>query len=173
MGAYRVLRQIGQGGMGAVWLAEHTMLGRQTAIKVLHPAFSAQPDIVGRFFNEAKAATAISDPGIVQIFDFGHHVDGSAYIVMELLIGESLDERLKRSGTLVLADVVRLIRQVAGSLGAAHARGIVHRDLKPENLYVVPDPEVSGGERAKILDFGIAKLTGDASGLKTSTSAVM
>src|SRR5664279_1013326 len=80
VGAYRVLRRIGEGGMGSVWLAEHTMLGRRAAIKVLHPEYSQRQEIVARFFNEARAATSIRDPGIVQIFDFGHHTDGSAYI---------------------------------------------------------------------------------------------
>jgi len=172
IGAYRVLQQIGEGGMGTVWLAEHMMLGRRAAIKLLHPMFTARPDIVTRFFNEARAATAISDPGIVQIFDFGHHVDGSAYIAMEMLEGEPLDKRLRRLGRLAIADALRIMRQVASTLGVAHLRGIVHRDLKPENIYLVRDPEVIGGERAKVLDFGIAKLTGDAS-VKTNTSAVM
>ncbi|MGE5186937.1 MAG: protein kinase domain-containing protein, partial [Acidobacteriota bacterium] len=108
----------------------------------------------------------------VQIFDFGQHVDGSAYIVMELLEGETLDRRLQRTGRLTVGDALRLMRQVASSLGAAHQRGIVHRDLKPENLFIVRDPEVAGGERAKIVDFGIAKLTGDTN-VKTQTSAVM
>ncbi|HTR53872.1 MAG TPA: serine/threonine-protein kinase [Kofleriaceae bacterium] len=172
VGAYRVLQQIGDGGMGSVWLAEHSMLGRRAAVKVLHPEFSANAAIVTRFFNEARAATAISDPGIVQIFDFGHHTDGSAYIVMELLEGEPLDKRLARRGPLAVEDALRLMRQVATSLAAAHARGIVHRDLKPENIFVVRDQEVAGGERAKILDFGIAKLVGDTT-VKTQTSAVM
>src|SRR5678816_1494475 len=94
VGAYRVLHQIGEGGMGSVWLAEHAMLGRRAAIKVLHPEYSGRKEIVTRFFNEARAATAVADPGIVQIFDYGHHTDGSAYIVMELLDGEPLDKRL-------------------------------------------------------------------------------
>jgi len=174
VGAYRVLRQIGEGGMGSVWLAEHAMLGRRAAIKVLHPEYSQRQEIVARFFNEARAATAVRDPGIVQIFDFGHHTDGSAYIAMELLDGESLDRRLERVGALPVPDALRIMRQVASTLGAAHAHGIVHRDLKPENIYIVPDPEVPGGERAKILDFGIAKLTGDAgSSVKTQASAIM
>jgi serine/threonine-protein kinase len=173
VGAYRVLQRIGEGGMGSVWLAEHIALGRRAALKMLHPEFSNRPDIVTRFFNEARAATAIADPGIVQIFDFGQHVDGSAYIVMELLDGEPLDRRLKRAGVLTLIEGLRLMRQVASTLGAAHARGIVHRDLKPENIYIVRDPEVPGGERAKVLDFGIAKLTGDQAGIKTQTTAMM
>ena len=104
VGAYRVLKRIGKGGMGTVWLAEHAMLGRRAAIKILHPQYSVQPKIVDRFFNEARAATAISDPGIVQVFDFGHHADGTAYIVMELLEGETLDERLKRVRVLAIPD---------------------------------------------------------------------
>jgi serine/threonine protein kinase len=173
VGAYRVLRRIGEGGMGSVWLAEHTMLGRRAALKVLHPEYTRQPEIVKRFFNEARAATAIADPGIVQIFDFGHHSDGSAYIVMELLDGEPLDRRLARQGALGLHEALRIMRQVASSLGAAHARGIIHRDLKPENVFIVRDPEVAGGERARILDFGIAKLIGDHGGVKTHAQAVM
>jgi len=172
IGAYRVLQQIGRGGMGTVWLAEHTILGRRAAIKVLHPTFTARPDIVTRFFNEARAATAIADPGIVQIFDFGYHVDGSAYIAMEMLEGEPLDRRLDRLDRLPCNDALRVIRQVASTLGVVHHSGIVHRDLKPENIFLVRDPEVAGGERAKVLDFGIAKLTGDQS-IKTNTSAMM
>ncbi|HEX4423444.1 MAG TPA: serine/threonine-protein kinase, partial [Kofleriaceae bacterium] len=172
VGAYRLLQQIGEGGMGTVWLAEHTMLGRRAAIKLLHPMFTVRQDIVTRFFNEARAATAISDPGIVQIFDFGQHVDGTAYIAMEMLEGEPLDKRLSRLGRFGVNDAMRIMRQVASTLGVAHARGIVHRDLKPENIYLVRDPEVAGGERAKVLDFGIAKLTGDVQS-KTNTSAVM
>jgi eukaryotic-like serine/threonine-protein kinase len=172
VGAYRIVQQIGEGGMGSVWLAEHTMLGRRAAVKLLHPSFSSRQDIVQRFFNEARAATSISDPGIVQIFDFGHHTDGQAYIVMELLDGEPLDRRLQRQGKLAVNEAMRIMRQVASSLGAAHARGIIHRGLKPENIFMVRDPEVSGGERAKILDFGIAKL-GEQSNVKTQTNALM
>lgn len=161
IGAYRLLEKIGEGGMGSVWMAEHTKLGRRAAIKVLHPSFSMRPEIVSRFFNEAKAATAIADPGIVQIFDFGNHTDGSAYLVMELLEGETLHDRLKRAGPMAATEALRILRQVSSTIGAAHTRGIVHRDLKPENIFLVRDPEVAGGERAKVLDFGIAKLVGD------------
>ena len=155
---YRVVKKLGEGGMGAVYLAEHSLLGRKAAVKVLHPSFTQRADIVERFFNEARAATSIADPGIVQIFDFGYQND-VAYIVMELLDGESLDARLKRLGRLPVSDVLRLTRQMSLSLDAAHRRGVIHRDLKPENVFVVPDPEAAGGERTKILDFGIAKLT--------------
>jgi len=144
--------------MGSVYLGEHTLLGRRAAIKVLHPMFTTRQDIVERFFNEARAATSIQDPGIVQIFDFGFH-DGMAFIVMEHLVGESLHARGRRIKRFPEAEVLRHVRQIALSLHAAHARGVVHRDLKPDNVYVVADPEAAGGERTKILDFGIAKLT--------------
>src|SRR5262245_52716363 len=101
IGAYQMLSQIGQGGMGEVWLAEHTLLKRRAAIKLLRPAVSHDDEMITRFFNEARAATAISDPGIVQIFDFGQREeDGIAYIVMELLEGETLDKRVERLGVL-------------------------------------------------------------------------
>jgi tRNA A-37 threonylcarbamoyl transferase component Bud32 len=174
LGQYRIVKKLGEGGMGAVYLAEHTLLGRRAAVKVLQPNLSSNQDIVQRFFNEARAATAIADPGIVQIFDFGYHTDGSAYIVMEFLEGEPLDARLKRHGRLAPEEALRLLRQVASSLHAAHSRGIIHRDLKPENIFLVADREVAGGERAKILDFGIAKLSNNAdSKVKTHTAAIM
>src|SRR5438477_6511 len=173
LGTYRLMSTIGAGGMGEVWLAEHTTLGRRAAIKVLNPKYSSDPDTLRRFFNEAKAATAIAHPGIVQIFDYGESENGTAYIVMELLEGEPLAKRLAREGRLAVPDALNLMRQVATALGAAHSRGIVHRDLKPENIFLVPDAEVVGGERAKILDFGIAKLAADEAGVKTHTAAVM
>jgi serine/threonine-protein kinase len=172
VGAYRLIRRLGAGGMGEVWIAEHTRLNRRAAIKLLHPQYAARPDIVARFFNEARAATSIADPGIVQIFDFDHTEEDGAYIAMELLEGETLDARWRRLGIVPIEQAVRVLRQVASSLGAAHAQGIVHRDLKPENIFLARDPEVAGGERAKILDFGIAKLGGDA-GVKTETSALL
>jgi tRNA A-37 threonylcarbamoyl transferase component Bud32 len=174
IGGHRIIRALGQGGMGAVYLAEHALLGRRAAVKVLLPALSQNPEMVTRFFNEARAATAIADPGIVQIYDFGYHTDGSAFIVMELLEGEPLDKRLERMGRLPAVDALRIARQIATTLAAAHARGIVHRDLKPENVYLVRDNEVAGGERVRVLDFGIAKLTGDQHATsKTQTGAIM
>jgi serine/threonine protein kinase len=162
IGQYRILRKLGAGGMGLVFLGEHTLLGRRAAIKTLLPTMSANREIVERFFNEARATSAIADPGIIQVFDFGYHVDGTAYIVMELLEGESLSARIERLGKLSPGDALRIARQIAGSLAAAHACDIVHRDLKPENIFLVADAEAQGGERTKILDFGICKMgTGD------------
>src|SRR4051812_3015730 len=107
--------------MGAVYVGEHALIGRKAAIKVLLPQLSQHQEIVQRFFNEARAATAIADPGIVQIFDFGYHTDGSAYIVMEYLEGETLDSRLHKLGRLPAHDAARVLRQTATSLAAAHA----------------------------------------------------
>jgi eukaryotic-like serine/threonine-protein kinase len=161
IGAYRIVKLLGAGGMSEVFVAEHALLGRRAAIKVLRARLSRQSDVVQRLFNEARIMTAIANPGIVQIFDFGFHVDGSAYIVMELLEGEALDARLARRGPLAIAEALGLVRQVASALWAAHAFGVVHRDLKPENIFLARDHEVAGGERAKILDFGIATLIGE------------
>jgi serine/threonine-protein kinase len=173
IGAYKVLRKIGKGGMGAVYLAEHTLLGRKAAIKVLLPSFSSNESILRRFFNEARAVTQISDPGIVQVFDFGHDADGSAFLVMELLEGETMTRRLARIGRFSVTDAVRLVRLACTSLAAAHAKGIVHRDLKPDNLFIVGDPAVTGGERPKILDFGIAKLSGEASDMNKTGTGIL
>jgi serine/threonine protein kinase len=175
-GAYRVVRKVGQGGMGAVFLGEHTLIGRRAAIKVLHRHRSSQRESIERFFTEARATSAVEDPGIVQIYDFGVTSSGTAYLVMEYLDGEALSARLRRLRRLAPHDAVRITRQIAGSLASAHALGIVHRDLKPENLFMVRDGEASAGERPKILDFGIAKLGDEArrhSQHRTRTGAVM
>ncbi len=176
VGSFLLTDKIGAGGMGAVYLAQHKLIGRKAAVKVLLPELSTDPDITARFFNEAKAATAIQHPSIVGIFDFGHHESGCAFIVMEYLDGESLAARLKKQGRLPLDHAFSITRQVAGALGAAHSKGIVHRDLKPDNVMLVPDPEVRPfGERAKVLDFGIAKLisAGGGMGNKTRTGSVI
>jgi serine/threonine-protein kinase len=162
LGQYRVTGTIGRGGMGIVYAAEHALLGRPAAIKVLLSELSQKQDVVMRFFNEARAATAIRHPGIIEIYDFGWTSDGEAYLVMEHLEGETLGRRSARVPFRWPA-VLAIARQIAGALAAAHAKGIVHRDLKPDNVFLVPDPEVPGGERIKLLDFGIAKLAVDSS----------
>ncbi|HEX3479448.1 MAG TPA: protein kinase [Kofleriaceae bacterium] len=155
---YRVRGVIGRGGMGTVYAAEHELLGRPAAIKVLVPELSRDRAAVSRLFNEARAATAIRHPGIVDVYDVGWTAEGGGYIVMELLDGESLAARLAR-GPLPWRSALAIARQIAGALSAAHAAGIVHRDLKPDNVFLTLDPEVPGGERIKLLDFGIAKLS--------------
>ncbi|HSS02186.1 MAG TPA: serine/threonine-protein kinase [Kofleriaceae bacterium] len=174
IGNYQLIRKLGQGGMGVVYLGQHTLLGRRAAIKVLLPTLSARSEIVHRFFNEARAVTSVSDPGIVQVFDFGYHSDDSAFIIMEYLEGEPLDRRLERLGRLPALEALRLGRQLASSLAAAHAQQIIHRDLKPENIFLVHDAEVAAGERTKILDFGIAKLSDNhPSKIATTTGMLM
>jgi len=174
VGSYRVIAKLGAGGMGSVWLAEHQLLGSRAAIKVLLPDFSKQDKIVQRFFDEARAATRIRDPGIVTVLDFGWH-NGDAYLVMELLVGETLSQRLGHF-TLPPHTAVRYIQFAGLAMAAAHARGIIHRDLKPDNLFIVADPAVPGGERIKILDFGIAKLLdrgSDTNHHSTVTGSIM
>jgi serine/threonine-protein kinase len=173
VGNYRIVEQIGEGGMGAVYRAEHPLIGRHVAVKVLLPELSKHEEVLTRFFNEARASSLIHHPGIVEVFDFGQMESGSAYLVMELLEGESLAKRLERDGKLRSETIFPLARQICGALGAAHAREIVHRDLKPDNIFLVRDPDVPGGLRAKVLDFGIAKLAASSSGLRTKTGAVM
>ena len=173
IGNYAVTAAIGEGGMGSVYLAEHAILGRRAAVKVLRPELSTNSDIVGRFFNEARALTAIRHPSIVEIFDFGYMPDGSAYLVMEYLDGESLGARCHRLHKLDARHALMLVRQIAGALSAAHERGIVHRDLKPENIFLVRDPEIAGGERIKVLDFGIAKLATPGNHARTQTGSML
>jgi tRNA A-37 threonylcarbamoyl transferase component Bud32 len=160
VGSYRITDRLGQGGMGAVFRARHELIGKPAAIKVLRSELCRSAEIVDRLFKEARAASAIHHPGIVEVFDFGYHADGRAYLVMELLDGEPLAARLARTGCDPHTAAV-IARGIASVLAAAHAQGIVHRDLKPDNVFLVPDPDVPGGERPKILDFGIAKLADD------------
>ncbi|HEX3696050.1 MAG TPA: serine/threonine-protein kinase [Polyangia bacterium] len=161
LGSYKILGKIGEGGMGTVYRAEHALIGRKAAIKVLLPELSSRADVVRRFFNEARAIADLNHPAVVGIFDFGFHTDGSGYIVMELLEGESLAARLERVGRLDSANAIRVTRQIAGAMAVAHSHGIIHRDLKPDNLFLVPDRTGAPGDMVKILDFGVAKLAGD------------
>ncbi|HWO25891.1 MAG TPA: serine/threonine-protein kinase [Kofleriaceae bacterium] len=174
VGNYRITAVIGEGGMGTVYRAVHEVLGRPVAVKLLLPEISSSRDMVTRFFNEARAVAAIKHPGIVEAYDFGFLPDDRAYIIMELLEGESLASRLGRATRMPRLQVLHIARSVARALHAAHEAGIVHRDIKPDNIFLVPDPEVVTGERVKLLDFGIAKLGTDGTerGL-TRTGAVM
>jgi serine/threonine protein kinase len=160
--------------MGKVYLALHPGIGREAAVKVLASTEAADPNIVGRFVNEARAANAIRHPNIVDIYDCGVLEGGVPYIVMEYLDGEPLTNALAR-GPIPLDDVLDWSCQVAEALAAAHAHDVVHRDLKPDNLFLVPDPRRKGKKQVKVLDFGIAKLQRQTLGPvhKTRTGALL
>jgi Tol biopolymer transport system component len=161
IGLYTVIAKIGEGGMGEVYRARDTKLGRDVAIKVLPAAFSADAERLRRFEQEAQAAGALNHPNILVIFHIGTH-DGAPYIVSELLEGETLRERMA-GVALPQRKAIDYSLQIAHGLAAAHEKGIVHRDLKPENLFITKDG------RAKILDFGLAKLTGTGDGTQSQT----
>jgi serine/threonine protein kinase len=158
VGKYRLLDQLGEGGMGTVYRAEHVVLGSPAAVKVLLPQFTQDSVVVDRFFQEARAASAIRHPGIVEVFDFGRLPNGQAYIAMELLRGEDLSGFLARRGPLDASLATQIAVQILGALNATHAVGVIHRDLKPDNIFLVRDPGAPGAIRVKLLDFGIAKL---------------
>jgi serine/threonine protein kinase len=152
-GRFRVLRPIGSGGMGEVYLGEQVSLGRKVAIKVLHHDLHKQHGMVERFKREARLLSAVEHPAVVRIIDFGESGD-AACLVMELVEGQSLFELL-RSGPLAPARALQVLHQLAEGLAAIHDKGIIHRDIKPENIYLSPTPR---GEQARLLDFGIARL---------------
>jgi serine/threonine-protein kinase len=158
IGNYRVVRPIGEGGMGTVYEAVHVAIEQRVAIKVLSQDLAQNPSVVRRFCNEARAASVLEHPGVVKIYDYGKLPDGTVYLLMEYLHGESLYSRLQNmAGCLSVREALRLCRQVADTLAVAHGKGIVHRDIKPGNIFLVPDPEAEDGERVKVLDFGLAK----------------
>ena len=173
IGNYRVTSLLGEGGMGVVYLAQHPVFGRKVAIKLLHAVLARDPDIVARFFNEARAIHLVAHENIVEILDFGQTPDGQPYFIMEYLSGESLTEAIAR-GPMAIEQVEAIGVQMCKALGAAHAKGIVHRDLKPHNVQLVI--KADGALQVKILDFGVAKIlsTPDgASSVKTRTGSLM
>ena len=152
LGPYEIVFPIGAGGMGEVYRARDTRLGRDVAIKVLPNQFSSSPEALARFEREARAVASLNHPNILGIFDFGIDETLGAYAAMELLNGESLSARLV-SGALSQRKAVEIAIQIANGLAAAHEKGVVHRDLKPENVFLTSDG------RVKILDFGLAKMS--------------
>jgi serine/threonine-protein kinase len=166
---FRLVRPLGEGGMGAVWLATHIRLQIPCAVKFMRPEVAAEPAYRSRFDREAVAAAQIRSPHVVHILDHGVW-EGAPYIAMEYLEGEDLAQRLARQGTLAPAEMARIVAQVARALSRAHAVGLVHRDLKPGNIFLARDDD---RELVKVLDFGIAKLSGPATGSQTRTGAVL
>jgi serine/threonine protein kinase len=155
---YHVVKKLGEGGMGQVYLAEHVKMGRRSAIKVMNPSMIHDPDAVARFNREASNASRITHPNVCAIYDFGETPDGLIYLAMEFIEGEPLTDVLERVGALPLARAASIFLQTADALQAAHDLGIVHRDLKPDNVMLTG--RKGGGDTVKVVDFGIAKAVG-------------
>jgi len=155
-GKYRVVKLLGQGGMGAVYLAEHMVIGKRVALKVLLGSVAGNETAVARFEREAQAAGRIGNDHILEIFDFGSLADGARYMVCEFLEGETLAERVTREVRMSPAALVPIARQLLSGLGAAHDAGVVHRDLKPENVFILRQ-KAGLADFVKIIDFGISK----------------
>jgi HEAT repeat protein/tRNA A-37 threonylcarbamoyl transferase component Bud32 len=158
LGAYRIDRMLGEGGMGVVYEATHEVLNRRSAIKMLRPELATYKQIVTRFLNEAKAVNLIDHQNIVNVYDYGDHLDGSIYFVMELLAGGSLDDLMRKRQPMPMSLLLHVFGQIAKALSAAHAKQIVHRDLKPANVYVIARED--NPYFIKLLDFGVAQLRG-------------
>jgi serine/threonine protein kinase len=170
-GRYRMVRFVGEGGMGTVYRAHDERLAREVAVKVLRGEHFNNPTLRARFEHEARAVARIDHPGVIAVYDSGENEDGSLYIVMEWLSGVDLGQLLASCGPGTPREVAELLRQGAAALGAAHRAAIVHRDIKPENIFLSPAP--GGGLRVKLLDFGVAKeLAGESASL-TQTGIVI
>jgi eukaryotic-like serine/threonine-protein kinase len=178
VGKYKLHEIVGRGGMGVVYRGEHIYIGKEVAVKILHDGYGGREESIKRFLREARAASLINHPNIVDITDFGKSNDGTVFFVMEFLHGEPLDALMQRERRLDLLRSITIVNQIAGALGAAHAKGIVHRDLKPENVMLTKregrrelirqfsdesgQHTVTEREKnfdfVKILDFGVAKV---------------
>jgi serine/threonine-protein kinase len=170
-GKFRAVRILGEGGMGTVYECEHLALGRRVAVKVLHPAQARKKASVQRFHHEAHVAGAIGHPNICEIYDVGELEDGSPFLVMELLQGETLADRIASEGALPFEDIIEIVTQVLSGLVAAHEKGIIHRDIKPENVFLTQRTGLPSV--VKLLDFGISKVAGADDLNLTRTGMVM
>jgi serine/threonine protein kinase len=170
---YRIVKMIGEGGMGAVYEGENTLIARRVAIKVLHNSAAVNPDIVQRFQREAQAAGRIGNDHILDVLDLGNLADGDLFMVMEFLDGENLADRIDRQGRMTPAELYPIARQLLEGLKAAHDAGIIHRDLKPENVFILKE-KAGNPDFVKIIDFGISKFNVlDGNMQMTATGAVM
>jgi len=172
IGRYHVVRKLGEGGMGTVYLGEHVKMGRKDAIKVMARSMANDPEAIARFNREAANAAKITHPNVCAVYDYGETDDGLIYLAMELIEGESLSAVLRRQNTLAPQRAVQILHQTADALQAAHDLGIVHRDLKPDNIMLTRGR--SGAEVVKVVDFGIAKaMTGEEGQQVTKTGLVV
>ena len=169
---YHIIKKLGEGGMGQVYLGEHVKMGRRSAIKVMNPQMVHDPDAVARFNREASNASRITHPNVCAIYDFGETPDGVIYLAMEFIEGEPLTDVIQRDGALAVPRAARIFQQVADALQAAHDLGIVHRDLKPDNIMVSRGRD--GADVVKVVDFGIAKAVGgDEAGQKVTKTGLV
>src|SRR6185436_13907479 len=161
---YHVVKKLGEGGMGQVYLAEHVKMGRRSAIKVMNPSMVHDPDAVARFNREATNAARINHPNVCAIYDFGETPEGLIFLAMEFIEGGSLTSIIEAEGALDPRRAARILQQTGGALQAAHDLGIVHRDLKPDNIMIARGRD--GSDIVKVVDFGIAKAMGGEEGQK-------
>jgi serine/threonine-protein kinase len=169
---YHVIKKLGEGGMGQVYLAEHVKMGRRSAIKVMSPSMIHDPDAVARFNREASNASRITHPNVCAVYDFGETPEGLIYLAMEFVEGVPLTDLIEQEGALPLARATAIFKQTADALQAAHDLGIVHRDLKPDNIMVARGRD--GNDLVKVVDFGIAKAVGgDETGQKVTKTGLV
>jgi serine/threonine-protein kinase len=171
IGSYRILNKIGTGGMGAVYLAEHPLIGKKVALKVIHRELAGNKEVVQRFFQEAKAVTRINHEHIVEIHDFGVTPEGDHFYIMEYLEGKTLAQVIAHDRVMDGMRALHITAQIANALAAAHGAGVIHRDLKPDNVMLTPrlgDPDF-----VKLLDFGLAKMFASSSAVKTAAGVLL
>jgi serine/threonine-protein kinase len=168
---YHVLKKLGEGGMGQVYLAEHVKMGRKSAVKVMNPGMVHDADAISRFNREAANASRINHPNVAGIYDFGETADGLIYLAMEFIEGESLTSVVEKAGALTPSRSAEITRQAAEGLQIAHDMGIVHRDLKPDNIMIARGRD--GADLVKVVDFGIAKAAGSENQKVTKTGLVV
>jgi len=168
---YHVMKKLGEGGMGQVYLAEHVKMGRKSALKVMHPGMKSDVDAISRFNREAANASRIAHPNVAAVYDFGETPDGIIYLAMEFVDGPPLTKVIEQQGALQPKRAAEIVRQTAEALAVAHDMGIVHRDLKPDNIMIARTRD--GGDLVKVVDFGIAKAAGNEAQKVTKTGLVV
>jgi serine/threonine-protein kinase len=168
---YHVMKKLGEGGMGQVYLAEHVKMGRKSALKVMHPGMVKDVDAISRFNREAANASRISHPNVAAVYDFGETSDGLIFLAMEFVDGPPLTKMIEQAGALSAKRAAEIVRQTADALAVAHDLGIVHRDLKPDNIMIAKTRD--GGDLVKVVDFGIAKAGNSVAQKVTKTGLVI